>query len=170
MRGQPALTSPSGREKVNWSNVWQVERLAGCLFAFTAIWSPEWGGSVVWVAAQPWKPALGQQYGTFWLENRLEHSQCLLNWSCVDSFAGFVYIQQLRWQPPRWWSYSSFWLFFSSFSALKREFVWLYDNFLFPQAYSTNDFYSHWIFAALANAATKLRTSFRAWTVGGSGF
>jgi hypothetical protein len=39
----------------------------------------------------------------------------------------------------------------------KREFIWLYDISLPPQAFSTNNFILRRLFAALASGVTKLR-------------
>ncbi len=46
------------------------------------------------------------------------------------------------------------------------EFLWLYDIFTSLSAFSTDDFINF----ALASAATKMHTSVRARTEGGTGF
>jgi hypothetical protein len=56
-----------------------------------------------------------------------------------------------------------------SLITLMRNVIRLYDKFLSPEAFSTDDVISRRLLAALTCAATKFRTSVRARTVGDSG-
>jgi hypothetical protein len=51
--------------------------------------------------------------------------------------------------------------YFLLFTALKREFIRLYDIFFSPYTLSTNNFISRQLFAALASPVPKMHTSIR---------
>ncbi len=85
------------------------------------------------------KPALGGQYWSFWLENRLGHSLSLLYGSCFGGFAPRPSIQWWQRQSRIRRSFSSFW-HFSSLTALMIQFVGMIDRVLSLNILSTNSF------------------------------
>ncbi len=60
---QPAPTSPLGKEKVHWGNIWQKGRLVDCLFVFATDEIPEWNRGIVCVFIltqnQSWESNMG---------------------------------------------------------------------------------------------------------------
>jgi hypothetical protein len=81
-------------KQVCGSRIRQIERLAYRLDAFAAIKSPEMRRQWICFFAPSHKPALGQRYWSFRLENRLGCSQSLLKGSFVDDFAAGRTIQR----------------------------------------------------------------------------
>ncbi len=144
MRGQPASTSHSGRENSPLRQY--LANREACESSFlpsTPFEVPEWGVGVVWVVIRSIKPGLFD-----------------LKISC-DVAKAFLTEAALTVSQPD---------FLSFYTASKKEFIRLYDLFFFPHALSTNNFIFRRLFSALARSATKMRTSVRAQTLGGSDF
>jgi hypothetical protein len=99
------------QKKFRHSRIRQTERLADRFDAFAAIKSPGMRRRWIRFFAPSQKPALGRRYWTFRLENRLGHSQSLLEGSCVDGFAAGLTIQRRRFDV------------FSSLTAILMKFV-----------------------------------------------
>ncbi len=92
---------------------WQIGWLADRFLPSPPFEALEWGSGIAWVVVLSRKSALGRQYWTCQLENRLGRSQSLLDGSCVDSFAAGLSKCWRRHQPGRRRSFLSFWLFLS---------------------------------------------------------
>ncbi len=135
MRGQSALTL--GREKSLLR--WYLGKRAFCESSFCLRRHLKSLNEVAeYMFCCPFtKTGLGRQYVNFCCENQLGYSQSLFLWKLHWHFWLSI---QWRWrQPGHQWSFSSFWLFFLSSTAVKIEFIWIYDIFFFPHALSTDN-------------------------------
>ncbi len=130
----------SEQKNVHRSRIWRIGRLADRLDAFAAIKSPGIRCQRSPFLCPSTKPALGQQYGTFQLENWLGHRQSLFKGSCADGLATGLSIQQQR-RKPRHRSFHHFGIF-SSLTALTVQFVLNDRQGLVPKCVVDQWFYS----------------------------